>query len=90
METWYGVTIILPDKNIVYFCQLEGEPQEVIFSKKEDDFIKLLNVRWTEKDEDGKRFVIPLDGSKSDYGDYVFVKKKHIHSVYSTNQTAIF
>jgi len=45
-KQWYEVSINFTNGNRMYICQFDKELGKNILIKKEDEFIKLINVRW--------------------------------------------
>ena len=92
-KDWYKVSVDFRDENLTYACQFEKSLEESVFSKKEDEFIKLLNVRWTGEDRKKKINVIKLEDYNKDidsWGNSMYVKRDRIAAVYEVRKDSIF
>ena len=89
---WYKVSVDFRDENLTYACQFEKSLEESVFSKKEDEFIKLLNVRWTGKVRK-KIKVIRLEDYNENidsWGNSLYVKRDRIAAVYEVRKDSVF
>ena len=88
---WYEVRYQSGDRMVTYSCQLEGTLERSVLSKKEDDFIKLVNVRWIATVKKNKR---PVVVKLTDYyaGNYydgvIFVRKSAINQIFPISPTS--
>ena len=86
---WYEVWFYNGKYAAAYICQLESSLEKSIFSKKENDFVKLVNARWLKETRRKRPQVVRLEDSSSRYGSVVFIPKKSIYQIYPMNPKSI-
>ena len=79
---WYYVGIMFKEGMKKYICQFDGNLEKSIFSKKNDDFIKLKKVRWIDYNKKKPSIVKLEDSTKEGFIDCVYVKKEFIESIW--------
>lgn len=81
-KLWYHVCVCLGDELTEYTCQFDDDIRSSVFAKDPDDFIKLNNVYWQEKNESGKKTLIKLNEYQHAYGDHMYVPRKIMQAIY--------
>ena len=89
-KEYYQVYIDFNEKKATaYSCRFEGDIEESFFAKKEDDFIRLNNVRWFD-DETSNVIKLEEYQKMERFRDFIYVKKGRIIAVYPHSRDSIF
>jgi len=95
MNPWFKLFVTFGDNDFrIYVCQLEGNLADNVFNKKEGEFIKLLNVRWTEEDNIKNTInIIKLEDYQNDTdpcGPNMFIRRDIIEAIIPIREEGIF
>ena len=89
-KQWYRVSVNFDDGNYMYICQFEKSLKQSVFSKKDNDFIKLQDVRWLNRNKKKKQKIVKLQDYNKDYSNIIYVRKSIIDGIFPLKKKSIF
>ncbi len=81
---WYYIGIMFKEGMRKYICQIDGNFEKNVSSKRNDEFILLKKVRWIDYSKKRKKsFLVKLeDATEKGFTDCFYIKKEYIESIW--------